>query len=372
METRKSAKPKPDSASDEDIPPPIRKIAATPSPTTPLKVIAPAKPVATQLPSPVSTPAVRPTTLTLPRAPMNTSFQDTANNSVSETILADLLTRVDDLSTTVATLRINSSPETKPLFKSVYNKFMPSKIAPKFVEESLEQLESWLKLNDITGDDEKFHLLKMLVEPETYQQVGAIITSPPETDKYDTLRKAIILAFTESEAHRLKALLGGVQLGNRRPTQLLSEMSLLYKGPKDKLFVELFMGRLPPTVRAILVSMQKNQPSFSQPPSIDMLAQWADAIIEQTEPQSSINQIISDPPQEASLMSTLSGLINKIDTYTARRSKPPFRPKGKRTDDICWYHRKHGQNKHLNQKCDPDCRLRSAWEKVQAAKLKND
>lgn len=55
-------------------------------------------------------------------------------------------------------------------------------------------------------------------------------------------------AFTETKAARIKALLGGIQLGNRRPTQLLSEMSNLYEGPKDKLFHYLFISRLPSTV----------------------------------------------------------------------------------------------------------------------------
>lgn len=215
--------------------------------------------------------------------------------SISETLLNDILGRLEDLTTKV---NIISTPHKQTGIdntldnyqKMLFTKFTPGRITPQFVEESLEQFESWLKMTQIEDDDERFHLLKMLVEPETYQQVGNIITSPPPTEKYNTLRDAIIKAFTESEAQRLKSLLSGIQLDNRRPTHLLAEMSKLYRGPKDKLFHELFMSRLPATVRAILVSIEKNQPP-GPAPTINMIAQWADAIIEQTENKAAINQI---------------------------------------------------------------------------------
>jgi hypothetical protein len=353
MDTRKKQRTKPeqqtDSLSDEETPP-------APLKTDDSKDIPP--------------PIKRPDTLQL-GAPGKSK-----DPTISETLLSDLLGRLEDLTTKVnkvstpapAVITIPDSYQ-----KMLFTKFTPGKITPKFVEESLEQFESWLKMTKIDNDDERFHLLKMLIEPETYQHVGTIISSPPITNKYETLRNAIIKAFTETEAARIKALLSGIQLGNRRPSQLLAEMSNLYKGTKDKLFHELFIGRLPPTVRGILVSMQRNQSSQSQPPSIDTIAQWADAIMEQSEPQNSVNQIMTEAQQPDNLMSTLNGLINKIDNYTrtSNNARKQFNPKNRKQDDICYYHRKFGKGKHLNRKCNDDCRLHEAWIQNQH-KQKND
>lgn len=159
------------------------------------------------------------------------------------------------------------------------NKFLPGKISPKFVETSVDQLESWLTINNITDDDEKFAILKLSMEPETYFQVGAIIQNPPPTNKFAALKNHIIKTFTQSEASRIKSLLNTIELKNRRPSQLLAEMSALYKGPKYRIFVELFVSRLPSTVRGILMGMQSPNTGIEAP--IETLAQWADVITEQ-------------------------------------------------------------------------------------------
>lgn len=346
MDTRKKVRaqsePKPDSQSDEEVPSAQQQM-----------------PASKDIPPPIK----RPDTLNL-GAPTK------KDSTVSETLLSDLLGRLDDLSTKVDGMSKETNgqagPSTLPVTyqKMLFTKFTPGKITPKFVEESLEQFESWLKMTKIENDDERFHLLKMLIEPETYQQVGNIITSPPDTGKYNTLRDAIIKAFTESEAQRLKSLLGGIQLGSRRPTHLLAEMSNLYKGPKDKLFNELFMSRLPATVRAILVSMERNQPP-GPPPTINMIAQWADAIIEQTENQANLNQINSDP--SSNLTKIIDGLVHKID----KLSFTPKRKQENKKDDICFFHRRHGKGKHLNRRCDKSCRLWDAWNKHKQT-LKNE
>lgn len=347
MDTRKKQRnqpdPKADSQSDEET-------SAVPLVTKP----EPSK----DIPPPIR----RPDTLVLgaPTRPKDPS--------VSETIIDDLLGRLAELTTKVDVLSMHSQPGSNNMpanyQKMLFSKFTPGKIAPKFVEESLAQFDSWLKVTKIDDDEERFHLLKMLVEPETYQQVGNIITTPPETGKYTTLRDAIIKAFTDSEAQRLKSLLGGIQLGSRRPTHLLAEMSNLYKGPKDKLFQELFMSRLPANVRAILVSMEQNQPK-GPAPTINMIAQWADAIIEQTENQPSINKINAEP-SSSNLVKVMDGLINKIDNFSFQNKRKTQNQK--KPDDICFYHRKHGKGKHLNLRCDEKCRLWDAWNKFQQTK----
>lgn len=215
---------------------------------------------------------------------------------------------------------INASAPSVPTTPKFLNKFLPGKISPKFVETSVDQLESWLTINKITDDDEIFAILKLSMEPETYLQVGAIIQNPPPTNKFAALKNHIIKTFTQSEASRIKSLLNTIELGNRRPSQLLAEMSALYKGPKDRIFVELFVSRLPSTVRGILMGMQS--PNTGMEPPIETLAQWADAITEQLdkgEKMASI-QCPTVPPKFEEL---IMGLTNSVNAFNDRALKQP-------------------------------------------------
>jgi len=261
-------------------------------------------------------------------------------------------------------------------------------------------------MNQIRSENEKFWLLKMSLEPETYQQVTGFIHNPPESGKYQALKKAIIKTHTDSETKRIKSLLNDMVLGERRPTQLLAEMSNLYRGPRDRIFAEIFVSRLPPTVRGILSGMQTNAPETS----LETLAQWADAIMEQTESTKTITQI-NEVEKTERIERALSQLANRVDRiqsgarneswvpleYRQERGRPtnstPHRPAAQPqqppkvtihdtsdwddlvqppvpppirvlTDsrrgfsverhDTCFYHRTFGRDSHT---CRPPCRL---------------
>lgn len=186
-------------------------------------------------------------------------------------ILSTLINRIDQLATEIRDIKKQNStisvdqattqePETAaenilgttpdnnmaPI-TTMFSRFMPSKISQKFVEQSLDQLESWFTINTIFNDNERYLVLKLCIEPETYQQVASTINAPPNGDKYNSLKQAIIKTFTDSEAKRIKSLLNDITLGDRRPSALLSEMCSLYNGPRDKIFTELFISRLSST-----------------------------------------------------------------------------------------------------------------------------
>jgi hypothetical protein len=268
--------------------------------------------------------------------------------------------------------------------RSLYSKFTPAKITPKYAEISLAQLESWMDINNITEDHERFLLLKMNIEPETYRAVATALATPHPGREYENLKMAILKAFTISEAKQIQSLLSGLQLGDRRPTQLLSEMCNLYKGPKDKIFEELFLSRLPATVRGILVSMKNKDDSQK---NIETIAQWADAIMEQTGGPPSVSTIAL-PPDASALQNTLNMMNDNIcaihrSTETSR-FRPPFRKRSfKQIDDdskserenheqfVCYFHRKFGNNKHENKKCSRDCKLNKAWQEARSKLQKN-
>lgn len=189
---------------------------------------------------------------------------------------------------------------------------LPGKISTKYVETSVGQLESWLTINNITDDEERFAILKLSMEPETYRQVAAIIQNSPATNKFQALKSHIIKTFTQSEAARIKSLLNTIELGNRRPSQLLAEMSALYNGPKDRIFVELFVSRLPSTVRCILMGMQSPNAGGETP--VDTLAQWTDAITDQLDKGEKMSAI-QNPNEPHKINELVTGLTESINAF---------------------------------------------------------
>lgn len=264
-----------------------------------------------------------------------------------------------------------------PAAKTMISKFAPNRINSKFVEQSIDQLESWMDINGIKDDKEKFQILKISIEPETYREVASAIKTAPSMQQYNTLKEAIIKAYTDSEHMRIKSLLSGLSLGDRRPSQLLTEMTNLYQGPRDSIFKELFFSRLPATVRAILTSMINNA---NTEPSISTVAQWADEIYEQIkEPRiEALSEDKSDHKQIGSALDSIIKLLSQISTssfprrpssvnrFDNRQSKNTDRYTPTTygvlpNDGICQYHRQFGNNKHQNKKCLPECKLNAKW-----------
>lgn len=259
---------------------------------------------------------------------------------------------------------------------------LSTEIAPRYAEQSIDQLESWLDINKIYNDHERFLLLEMSIEPETYKQVSTALTTKHPGKEYESLKKAIIQAFTDSEEKQLQNLLSGAKLGDRRPSQLLAEMSSLYKGPKDKIFEKSFLNHLPVNVRGILVSMTSKD---NQPQNIETIAQWADSIMEQfTVPPS--NNAISDNWQIAALESKLDNVFQKIESFSNNnnsRFKSSFRSRslprngnnraGNENEEptICYFHRKFGNNNHDNRKCMNTCKLHKQWLSMREKTQKN-
>lgn len=290
----------------------------------------------------------------------------------------------------------------QPNYK-MYSRFLPSKISPRFVEQSMDQLESWLSINGIHDDTEKFWLLKLSLEPETYQMVSAHINNPPHANKFVALKSAILKTHTDSETKRIKSLLNDMALGDRRPTQLLAEMSNLYRGPRDRIFSEIFISRLPSTVRGILMGMQSNGTDMP----LETMAQWADSIMEQIDTKNTINHITQteQPRILEEAIYTLNDTINGLKQQENRLNnqnyyQPPAQPRGRpqyqkqnqrpqpqtpirhnnpetqttensqekntrilterRRDfsierhDTCFYHRAYGRDSHT---CRPPCRF---------------
>ena len=192
--------------------------------------------------------------------------------------------------------------------------------------------------------------------PEYATKVRDLLLQPPNENPYDVLKEQLVKRTAASEQLRLQQLLSTEELGDRKPTQFLRRMQQLLGGtapglPDSSFIRELFLQRLPSSVRMVLASTRRDT-------SVEELAQIADKITEVATP--SISAATTTPPQLAAemeqLRSEVTHLANLVKSLTQhRRSPSPNRRRRQPTtdcDDLCWYHQRFGDSAH---KCIEPC-----------------
>ncbi|GFR08869.1 retrovirus-related Pol polyprotein from transposon 297 [Trichonephila clavata] len=116
------------------------------------------------------------------------------------------------------------------------------------------QMESQFVLAGFTAEITKFHHVFSALQPEELGIVGDIILSLPAVKPYTALRTRLCSQYAESEEQRLRGLISGKQLGDRKPSRLLLEIrSMADSRISEELLKSLFIQRLPTHVQQILV-----------------------------------------------------------------------------------------------------------------------
>ena len=177
------------------------------------------------------------------------------------------------------------------------------------------QIEAQFTTRGITVEDTKFGYVVSSLQPEIAQEVRDFIISPPSTNKYQRLKSELIKRTSVSEQKRLHQLLIAEELGDRKPTQLLRKMRLLLGESKleDNILKQLFLQRMPGSVKAILASTQDSV-------SLEQLAELADKIIEVATPSSSIGQVsnVAGGGAESSVSPEVQRLSAQVAQLTAQ------------------------------------------------------
>lgn len=124
------------------------------------------------------------------------------------------------------------------------------------------------------GDDTKFDLVVAKLSRDALQQVSDILLSPPESNKYNALKERLLLVYEESAERQFQKLVGEMDLGSQKPSQLLRRMRELGRNAKisEQTLLNLWLARLPTSIRAVL--------AVSQDQSLENLANIADKIRE--------------------------------------------------------------------------------------------
>lgn len=249
---------------------------------------------------------------------------------------------------------------------------------PPFWKEKPElwfiQVESQFFVARITSDVRKYHTVIAAIESHILSQVSDILLNPPVDNLYSTLKKKIIERFADSDHQRLRKLLQEIDLGDKKPSQLLREMRHL-AGTKmdDDLLKNLWLQRLPSNMRAIISVSTED---------LAKLTELADKIAEINEvPQlSGISRQENQNQHVQSLhncngsniegkIAELSRSIAELKTHlysshtSARsQSRPRTHHRNRsssreQTKQECWFHRTFGNNA---KKCRPPCTYQSS------------
>ena len=188
------------------------------------------------------------------------------------------------------------------------------------------------RMRHVTAQRTKFYHVVASLSPDFATEVRDLIIRPPADAPYDSLREQLIKCTTASEQRKLQQLFSAEELGDRKPSQLLSRLQQLMgerASATDNTFLwELFLKRLPGNVRMILASTASSS-------SLDELADLADKIMDVVVPS------VAAPTTTAQRrgrpeVTRLKGLVKSLTVHqrthsshrpsTPRHRSPPQSP----------------------------------------------
>ncbi|GFR88953.1 transposon Ty3-I Gag-Pol polyprotein [Elysia marginata] len=113
------------------------------------------------------------------------------------------------------------------------------------------RVEAQFGTKNITTDQTKYDYVVDALDVKTAEEVQDVLLNPPDTNKYITIKTALLKAFGKSQAQRDNELLNLNGLGDRKPTALLRKINALNDDPQT-LKRALFLSNLSSDIRSIL------------------------------------------------------------------------------------------------------------------------
>lgn len=230
----------------------------------------------------------------------------------------------------------------------------------------LKQVDAHFDIHGLKSDKNKFNLLHVKLQPEVLTQVADLIENPPATHMYEALKERLISAFSDSEQKRLKTLLSGIDLGDRKPSALFNEMRQI-SGTMlpDEVLKNVWMSKLPETVRGHVAANTTKK-------SVTDLIELADLVMDVSTASSSVFAVQKFDPS-SDRMSRLEATVEKLTEAIAnltsqtrgrshqrkRQSSSSSRKRNESKSSArinenghCYYHAKFGT---AARKCSDGC-----------------
>lgn len=240
------------------------------------------------------------------------------------------------------------------------------------------QLETQFALAEIKSEPTKYNYLISALDCATTAYIRPEILAPPAQNRYTALKKCIIDRLCESARQKLNRVLTTIQLGDKKPSQLLREMQALAHGQlSDTVLLNLWLQRLPQHVQQILACVGTEKPNSD-------LAKTADTIVEV---QATNGVFAVAGPSHAPPNSSTRALEAKVDALMRRveqslgttnrntkssntttsksgnssnkRSSSRSRtPAEVEQNPNCWFHHRFGPRA---RNCRPPCNFRASY-----------
>lgn len=230
------------------------------------------------------------------------------------------------------------------------------------------QVEAQFTTRRITADNSKYSHVVSGLDVEPLKQVLDIIKNPPAQDKYIFLKEKLI-RLTDSVEKQLHKLLTGLELGTKKPSELLREMKLLAaECVTDEMMRSLWMNHMPITLRSIL--------SATDSLDLEQLAELGDKIHDISSPATVMsthrtshssptieNQLQSLSDRFEKLMQGFSELSDKVNkgnntrnrSRSAHRSRESDSPNSMSSNGpMCFYHWRYGDKA---KRCTKPCTI---------------
>lgn len=135
------------------------------------------------------------------------------------------------------------------------------------------QVESIFQTHRMRSDDGKYHLVIGALDAESLLDVADILRSPPARDKYNYLKFHMMNRLAETTDRQLLRVLNELELGDKKPSQLLRSMRTLAgdKASEDVLRIK-WLDLLPVSTQRLLKIFRATR--------LDELAVAADELME--------------------------------------------------------------------------------------------
>lgn len=225
------------------------------------------------------------------------------------------------------------------------------------------QVEAQFAIGQIKDEHTKFHYVVSQLPPDTATEVRDLILTPPN-DPYNTLKDTLVKRTSESAAQRIKKALAAAEIGDTKPTQILRALKLQLEGMQadDKLVLQVFLQKLPATVRSIVAAQSDKM-------KLDELADLADRVHEHLPENASTCAAASNSSSDHNWEKRMSRLENMMENLLSHdrprsRGRPHFRRPSRSTSrgrfnpqgKLCYYHWRY-REKAI--KCTAPCQWKS-------------
>lgn len=227
------------------------------------------------------------------------------------------------------------------------------------------QAEQIFALNRITADMSKYRHVVAVLPQEVMSSVVDLLRNPPNSNKYESLKQALITRHSFSESKRLEELLSSSEIGDRSPSAFFRDMENIMGSSaivNSDLLKQLWLRKLPEQVKVQVIS--------SNFENMQQILTLADKIWEVT--RGSLVASVSSEPSFCSsckndniieAIRTLSMEVSSIKNnlhYERRsrfsqsgRNRSLSRSRSRENKNYCWYHSNFGDKAN---KCIQPCR----------------